>query len=96
MGCGALCHALCQSDSQTAWDDGGVMLKNAHTSTVLSVNWIGHVIGSRLFLWLSTLNFKKAIKCPPPTRMNNPVWSCVSLHCLCVSLYLLLLWVNLC
>lgn len=48
MGGGALCHALCQSNS--AWADGGVMLKNAHTSIVLSVNWVGHLIGSRLFL----------------------------------------------
>lgn len=32
---GGACHAGCQSHSQTAWYDGDVMLKNAHTSAVL-------------------------------------------------------------
>lgn len=38
-----MCHALCQNDFPTRERDSDVMVENAHTSAVSSVNWTGHL-----------------------------------------------------
>lgn len=64
MGSTAVCHALCQNDFRTRWDDGDVIVENAHTSAVSSVNWTGHLNGltpfhSAVNVQLNTKNNKK-------------------------------------
>lgn len=56
----SVCHALCQNDFQTRWRDGDVMVENAHTSAVSSVNWTGHL--NWLTPFYLPVNFKLCTK----------------------------------
>lgn len=53
-------HALCQNDFWKRWDDGDVIVENAHTSAVSSVNWRRHL--NWLTPFCLAVNFKLYFK----------------------------------
>lgn len=75
---GGACHAGCQSHSQTAWYDGDVMLKNAHTSAVLIGQGISLAHTSSIGCHLLRKKKKKnneRLRSVPQPLFKSPFWN---------------------